>query len=89
MKPLSFVSLVLFTLLCIPLEDAMFMYGKGQDRHPFLVCFSCPYSTATQSRYFTVYIIIPYLSPSQKLLRGRGSELEWEGAQRTMGRGKV
>ena len=30
----------------------MFIYGKGQDRHPFLVCLSCPYSTASQSRYW-------------------------------------
>lgn len=80
MKPLSFNSLVLLlTLLstCILLEHAMFAYGKAQDRHPFLVCLSCPYSTASQSRYqyfhcLYMYVIIHLLCPLLKLLRRSG-----------------
>ena len=82
MKPLSFNSLfLLLTLLstCILLEHTMFVYGKGQDRHPFLVCLSCPYSTASQSRYryfHCLYVIIHYLCTLLKLLRRSGSESE-------------
>jgi len=48
----------------------MFMYGKGQDRHPFLVCFSCPYSTATQSRTSRKPTLYEVLDVSEKATLG-------------------
>lgn len=48
----------------------MFIYGKGQDRHPFLICLSCPYSTASQSRTSKKPTLYEVLDVSEKATLG-------------------
>jgi len=48
----------------------MLTYGKGQERHPFLVCLSCPYSTATQSRLSRKPTLYEVLNVSEKATLG-------------------
>ncbi|KAL9957724.1 hypothetical protein ACROYT_G034660 [Oculina patagonica] len=48
----------------------MFMFGRGQECHPFLVCPSCPYSTATQERAPRKPTLYEVLDVSEKATLG-------------------